>query len=375
MLFELVRQAFNLTSDKHQYYSEIIMQGLGRKTPAKLLVEELVSQLAILENNRHPFYSPQSFLSRNAYDQWQQRERTNISILINKFWHFSLPSPPSVMSKSQYWFNRHEEYSVLMHRLLRFETSIRRNSAFFMPLSSSSRRLLKEFGQRYGVGELYMKIVYLEYLANNFENEVGVIRHITKTVDKVFNVLHLQYRGRLIMTRTEFENLQQTVVLLHGQCGNSLTRIKRLFPDNQPVDGLESLIGLLSSVLKLKSFLSGKKCHSTDHWLKQYMQENFAIAYERYKLIATTELNLNAFTMPLSPRLMNILLFNIRDEVDNYKQYYNDVFHKYFDIVQLSAKVFYNFLMEDVKQLCILSDQEEESGEIDLMMLSLAYID
>ncbi|XP_077992678.1 uncharacterized protein LOC144446730 [Glandiceps talaboti] len=374
-LFELVRQAFGLTPEKHQHYSDIIVEGHGRKPPPKLLVEELVSQLVVLENNRHPYYSPQSFLSRNAYDQWQQMERSHVSQLINKFWHFSLPPPQSAMSKSAYWFNRHEEYNSLLKRLLRFESTFKRSSAFFIPLSSSSRRLLKEFGLRYGVGELYRKAVYLEYLARNFENEVGLIKHITKTLDRIFHLVQSQsqQRTRLIMTRSEFDLLNQTVTLLHGQCGNSLTRIKRLFSDNQPPDGLESLICLLSSVLRLKSRISGQKGHSVEHWLKQYMQESFAIAYERHKLIATTELNLNAFTTPLSPRLLNILLFDIRDEVTNYRQYYLEVFHPYCDVVQLAAKAFYKFLMEDVKQLCDLATQEDETGEIDLMMLSLAY--
>ena len=54
---------------------------------SKVLAEELCNRLFVLENNRHPFYSPGAFLSRDAYDQWQRRQRMSINELFQKFWY------------------------------------------------------------------------------------------------------------------------------------------------------------------------------------------------------------------------------------------------------------------------------------------------
>ena len=60
-----------------------------------------------------------SIQTRNAYDFWQQQDRMRISELINKFWYFALPSPASSMCKPSYWESMHEEYTDLMHKLIR----------------------------------------------------------------------------------------------------------------------------------------------------------------------------------------------------------------------------------------------------------------
>ncbi|XP_033125535.1 uncharacterized protein LOC117123645 [Anneissia japonica] len=147
----VVRQAFQLSEERHLYYDEIISEGYNRKSPAKILIDELVSRLTLLENNKHPFYSPFSFENRNAYDFWQQQERRHVIDLYTKFWHYSLPSPSSTLCNPMYWASTHDEYRELMIKLIR-SGSMRHNvSRGGWILSSSCRRLLKEFGLRYGV--------------------------------------------------------------------------------------------------------------------------------------------------------------------------------------------------------------------------------
>ncbi|XP_053406597.1 uncharacterized protein LOC128559318 [Mercenaria mercenaria] len=154
-LCELLRRAFRLTQEKFNQYEEIIAAQLERKSPQKVLAEELVRQLIALENNENPYYNPKTYLNRIGYDQWQQRERTNITDLLNKFWHFSLPqlSDRSIKMKSM-----HKQYQKLLERLISYESPYRQQNELIAPpptspLSSASVRLLKEFSLRFWSSE------------------------------------------------------------------------------------------------------------------------------------------------------------------------------------------------------------------------------
>ncbi|XP_071948588.1 uncharacterized protein [Antedon mediterranea] len=368
----VVRQAFNLSEERHLYYDDIISEGYNRKSPAKILIDELVSRLRLLENNKHPFYSPFAFENRNAYDLWQQQERRTVIKLYSKFWHYALPSASSSLCKPMYWASTHEEYKDLMIQLIRSGNVHHNVLRGGWILSSSSRRLLKEFGLRYGVGDVYRKAVYLEYLANNLEIEVWYLNHMTHVVGIVVEMIS-QIRTRMLIVRKEYEVLYKAACKLHDHCSHCFTRLQRLFSDHNPTVGVESLINLLAKVVELKTYLTGKKCSSLEYYLQKYMKDSVSLAYERYKLIGTTELKLNSYTTPLSPRLMNLLLLNIRNEVDHFQVHYQEPFGKFFDLTALAAREFYNLLMQDVCALCEQCLKLEHSNEIDLMMLSLAY--
>ncbi|CAH1257972.1 Hypp1933 [Branchiostoma lanceolatum] len=376
-LCELVRQAFGLSQERHLQYTRLIRDETNTKSTAKLLVEELVGQLSILENNSHPFYSPQAFLSRNAYDFWQQGERQNITRLIGKFWHFSLPPP--LASTHKYLKDHHTDYKNLMAKLIKYEEACKEDlssSGSDKPqsiLSSTSKRLLKEFSLRYGVGELFSRIVYLEHLTNNLEQswDTWYIQHVTESLSKIMEILPV-HAGTMVTVKQELTVLENSVMLLHGQCGNAFTRIKRLFKENKPPHAVASLIDLLEVVLNVKELLTGRKMRGVKQWLVQYAKERLALSYERHKTLAQNELKLHTYGPGLSPKLLNILLINIRDEIHDYKENFQQVFSKYFDMVQLAATEYYSFFMEDVVTMC---EQGLGSPDIeqDRLMLSLAY--
>ncbi|XP_035672606.1 uncharacterized protein LOC118413362 isoform X1 [Branchiostoma floridae] len=376
-LCELVRQAFGLSQERHLQYTRLIRDETNTKSTAKLLVEELVGQLSILENNSHSFYSPQAFLSRNAYDFWQQNERQNITRLIGKFWHFALPPP--LASTHKYLRDHHTDYKNLMAKLIKYEEACKEDlssSGSDKPqsiLSSTSKRLLQEFSLRYGVGELYSRIVYLEHLTNNLEQswDTWYIQHVTESLSKIREILHF-HAGTMVTVKQELTVLENSVMLLHGQCGNAFTRIKRLFKENKPPHAVASLIDLLEVVLNVKELLTGRKVRGVQQWLVQYAKERLALSYERHKTLAQNELKLHTYGPGLSPKLLNILLINIRDEIQDYKENFQQVFSKYFDMVQLAATEYYSFFMEDVVTLC---EQGLGSADVeqDRLMLSLAY--
>ncbi|XP_033125454.1 uncharacterized protein LOC117123578 isoform X2 [Anneissia japonica] len=182
-----------------------------------------------------------------------------------------------------------------------------------------------------------------------------------------------QIRTRMLVVRKEYDVLYKTACKLHDHCSHCFTRLQRLFTDQDPSIGVESLINLLAKVLELKTYLTGKKCSSLDYYLQKYMKDSFSLSYERYKLIGTTELKLNSYTTPLSPKLMNLLLLNIRSEVDHFQENYQKPFEKFFDLTALAAREFYKSLMQDVGALCEQCLELEHSNDIDLLMLSLAY--
>ncbi|XP_072042016.1 uncharacterized protein [Amphiura filiformis] len=370
-LSAVVRGAFQLTEERHLYYDKNIMEGLGWRAPAKVLVEELVSRLALLERNRHPFYQPQAFDTRNAYDFWQQQDRIRISELINKFWYFALPSPASSLCKPSYWESMHEEYTDLMHKLIRYDKSQAMSTGSL--LSSASRRLLKEFGLRFGVGELYRRIAYLVYLAekDNFESEGLYVEHVCKQLAGLRDLLMTQH-ARFTMVRMEFDILCETLTKLHTLCGDWL---QRLLQDTHSPDRVGSLAKLLCNVLELRVNLTGKKETPVEDYMQQYIQESLKHAYHSQKLRLTTELNLNAYTSPVSAEMVNKLIISIRDEVTRCTQCYNEVFSRFnLDVGELAIVTLYDLLMVDVLMVCQLAaEQEQDLGHIDQDLLALAY--
>ncbi|XP_038045457.1 uncharacterized protein LOC119720025 isoform X2 [Patiria miniata] len=373
MLAGLVRKAFQLNEERHRYYDEVITEGLSRKAPARILIEELVSRLSVVENNKHPFYHPQAFEPR-AYDIWQQGERRHIGELIESFWQFSLPSPATSMVKPSYWQSVHEEYRDLMVRLIRLDKRQGVNSYSASMLTSTSRRLLKEFGLRYGVGELYRRIVFLEYIAtdDHFEYEVWYMEMNLKELSRLSMQLPLaSFQARFVMVRQEFELLQDVLSKLHEHSKHGLQGLLQS-PQDSSYKAV-ALVNLLSSVLNLKVQLTGRKGNTLEHYLEGYIKESAKQAYHRHKLRLETELNINTYVNPITAELVARLVGCAQEDVQRCLDYYHNVFNRYKqNIVRLAAATFYSSLMADVNIVCEMSDVDKELHCIDQELLALA---
>ncbi|KAK3587513.1 hypothetical protein CHS0354_003655 [Potamilus streckersoni] len=373
-LFELLQRAFRLTPERFVQYKKSITAQYQGKSVEMILAEVLVSQLIALEKNSNPFYCPKNFLSRQGYDQWQHLERHHITDLITKFWQFSLPQP-SAEQHDQIYTHAHEDYKLLMEKLIRYEYLYREQSELVstvstLPLSSASVRLLREFGLRYGVGEQYRRIVYLHYQALNFDPTVWFIQHITFCLTALMDTFPTQ-RSYLIMVKQEFSLLEETLSTLDARASDALQKMKKLFSANIPKEGLESLIDLLSVTLQAKTYLLMRVEEPLKVKLQKIVQSVFPVAYETHKTVAIDELR--QWDIDLSPRLLNMLIGKIRDEVQDYKQKYQATFLRFFDVAEEAAKMFYRLLMADVRKLKLQSEKQIELLEIDLLMLSLAY--
>ncbi|XP_060066524.1 uncharacterized protein LOC132546822 [Ylistrum balloti] len=373
-LRELLMRSFRLVPEKFHQYEQKIAQYYGNKQAEKILAEELVGQLAALEKNSNPFYSPDTFMNTQGYDKWQRREFAHIADLMKKFWHLTYP-PPST-SHIHSLRTIHQDYRFLMEKLIRYESPYRLEGELSAPgptspLSSASLRLLKEFGLRYGIRDLYRKIVYLYYLSKNFDPTVWFMQHTSAVLTSVFEVLP-KNGSHLVLVKTEHALLVDCITALEAQVITTLTKMKVLFPSNRPADALDSLIELMSCTLQAKSFLTRHRSETLQSYLLKQVQKIFPTCYKEHKMVMVSDLGLTS-PEQLSPMLLNRMIGQIRDEVKDYKIHYHSSFEKYFPVAREAAHSLYELLMEDVRWLCQLRQNQFKTHEIDKLMLGLGY--
>ncbi|CAG5122778.1 unnamed protein product, partial [Candidula unifasciata] len=346
---EQLQRAFRLSGTVFQQYEHLIVKTYSKKSSQRLLAEELSGQLAVLETNSHPFYSPKHFITQNGYDLWQKQERKHISELLDKFWNSALPFPRDNQDLIAELHSVHEDYHILLKKLLAYESQFRQGSdalstgMTFQPLSSASCRLLLEFGLRYGIGELFRKVLLLQCLVCEFSPTVGYLLFINNLVVTIQQMLP-NNKSAIVMVKQEFDILYSSLMVLKVQACKALSQMKRLFPGNKPADGVELLLVLLKSVLGLMNYLAPGNAP----------QETFENCVK-----ATVQLN--------------ILIQDIREDVTDYKTNFESVFEKYFSISKMAAMQFYQFLMRDVESMSQSDLQHRPLVEIDLRMLALAY--
>ncbi|XP_046543355.1 uncharacterized protein LOC124253592 [Haliotis rubra] len=374
-LCELLRRAFRLSADRFHQYETMIAKSYQNKSPPKLLAEELMSQLTALENTSNTFYSPAAFLTRNGYDIWCHQEMSHISDLLNKFWHFSLPYPSDSQLHNKDLATVHEDYEILLSKLLLYEHQFKvgtydTSSPLFSLLSSASMRLLREFALRYGIGEQYRRVLYLRHLIEIFSPCVWFLQHMTSVVASVRDMFPSN-KSQLVMTKKEYVLLDTCIKSILVQTAKSFCQMKSIFQTVRPAEGIDILIGLISITLDLRAYLTIESHETLDMFLYRAVQGIFRPTYERYKILAQSELA----KKNIGPILLNILICNIRDEVIDYRNNYQSSFSHYMNITEIAAQSFYILLMEDVELLCReqAARHDKTIHEINLQVLGLAY--
>ncbi|XP_053406599.1 uncharacterized protein LOC123547359 [Mercenaria mercenaria] len=290
-LCELLRRAFRLTQEKFNQYEEIIAAQLERKSPQKVLAEELVRQLIALENNENPYYNPKTYLNRIGYDQWQKGREQIYRPAQQVLAFFS-----ATIMKSM-----HKQYQKLLERLISYESPYRQQNELIAPpptspLSSASVRLLKEFSLRYGVrkGEETLQFcVRHQTMKLEVENP--------KKTDNSSEELRIYAADR---TYTQpFSILENSLHLLEAKSSAAISKMKTLYTNKRPLDGVEPLIELLSLTLRAKTYLLMSPEEQLGNKLYKIVQAIFPTAYERHKMVAEDELRHNKWDTELSPQL------------------------------------------------------------------------
>lgn len=326
-----LQRAFRLTDEKFRDYRYLINKTYVKKTAQKLLAEELAGQLSVLENNCHPFYRPQDFTAPNGYDIWRKSQQSHITELLGKFWHYSLPFPRDAQDLIAELHSVHDDYKILLRKLLTYEGEFQRQTeeegnSVLSFLSSASVRLLKEFGLRYGIGEQYRRILYLEQLSADFSPCLWYLRHVLCVLNSVLDMLPAD-RRTLSMVHRELEMLQSGLVRLAAQASKTLGQMKSVFPGNKPAGGVEMLIMLLQKVRDIRLYLAYtlQEPPALRTELRAIVQGNFLQTYEKCKTVIRTELRQSRDTH-VCPRLLNALIMEMRDEVHDYKNNFEATF-------------------------------------------------
>jgi len=61
-LKELICRAFGLSKERVAEYQRMVFQPHRKKQDAKIIAEDLLYLLSLLERGRHPYYAPDKFL-------------------------------------------------------------------------------------------------------------------------------------------------------------------------------------------------------------------------------------------------------------------------------------------------------------------------
>lgn len=61
---------------------------------------------------------PLPLQTRNGYDLWLQSEKQRIKVLIDKFWHYSLPRPPQGSRLYTPTMDYHRAYVILLQKII-----------------------------------------------------------------------------------------------------------------------------------------------------------------------------------------------------------------------------------------------------------------
>ncbi|CAL1544395.1 unnamed protein product [Lymnaea stagnalis] len=376
---EQLQRAFGLSKAVFRQYEALLVKAYAKKSSQMLLAEELSGQLILLETNSHPFYSPSHFITQNGYDLWQKQERNHISELLNKFWQLSLPFPGYSQDLISELSTIHEDYHVLLTKLLEYERQFRQedensaNTTGFTPLSSASSRLLLEFGMRYGIGELYRKVSLLHCLTSEFCASVGHLTYMNSLVASIQHMLPSN-KTSLVMVKQELDILHSSLQVLKAQTCKALSQMKYLFPGNRPIEGLECLLSLLQTVLSLINYLAPsnnpKEC--LDTYVRHTIQNIFRPTYEMFKTVALEDLS-QGRTEEMDLRLLSVLIEDIREDVSDYRNNFDGSFMQFCYVSQMAASSFYEFLMEDVERFTGYHTRYQTSPVIELQLVAIMY--
>jgi len=376
-LTELLKSIFGLPPESFLFYQQKILEKMGRKTPAKVLAEELHNRLFVLENNCHSFYSPGAFLSRNAYDQWQQRQRIHINSLFQKFWYQALPNlrtPVRVSSK-------HKEYDKLLLMLFKFEHPVKMRKREVKSerlikssiLSSAALRLLQEFALRYGIDETYTKLAYIRYLVEQYLPVPWYLQHLSSHLSSFLECFP-SHSLRAIITKAEHSLCQDiTHFLLRDILPKTFLRLRHYFCENKPVGGVGLLVRLTYLVTRIECFVKNGVYDPEilRERLNTYMEQCISHEYENHKKSALEHVGSTA----QNAMMLNLLLINIKNTANDLIANFEKEFVAYFNLRKLSYCIFYNLFMEDVCLFATLSlpRLDPQAREIDLQMVGLMF--
>eukprot|EP00794_Sanderia_malayensis_P005673 gene5673-6369_t len=390
IMMKLLRESFGINHRVHERYYMEMKKSIPNRDPSKLLLQELQERLYRLETNSDNYYKLHSFVHPDGYAKWRTRQISNTRALIQRFWKKDMTRN---LGMGVQQVDAHKQYLALQNKL--FEDTMRNrrelnldsqddHSSSIFPLSTAARKLLKEFGLRYGVCSLFRQIATLVCIAEKFENTSWFIKIATRAVFHVDKIL----QNGDIMVEDERKMLEHALDLLHRNIEYTFKKIRKLCPSKIQFDTISWILEMLNAVIQLKEDLGVLDENATpiNSLVRGYFEYIRCITvstinmvavhedYDKCKDVAMID-NINPYTNGPTAKSLITILHDMKRELKFYEEVGRKCIdlNKYFNVTFVAANKLYELYMKDIKELIVYRSQSIVTSEIDVEVLRLVY--
>ncbi|KAI6657407.1 hypothetical protein LOD99_155 [Oopsacas minuta] len=425
MLLTHLRQAFGLVIGDFNLIGKSVRSkaGLFVKSytgKSETLYRELLHRFQVLEKSQHPYYRQNAFPSKAAYEYWLREEKNEINILIHRFYHrIEADTRSKPVIRVPLPRDLHKCYSILLSILLQYELSncltgyltprrenantditdsfdsiqqLRRyyNQTDKQTFHPSTTRLLEEYALRYGVGETYRHLAFLDCLSREFciqtIQDCRIIESIiAKLISKLYQLgdiisahprparpqcptttLLKQERNIFLQTLHQLSKKIQGLITIgiekiaSANCvHNNHKAIKRIL--NGAIVLLELVMDTHGTLQNLTNIQTKSKNNMLSveamltRWFKSFVAETYGHQKLRIAKDHNTENPENSedcSANTLNPVMVNKLLSVVSLEIRRMREYYQEPLRNYFNVSQLVTSEYYKFICQDIEYLC-----------------------
>nr|XP_047129208.1 uncharacterized protein LOC105844565 isoform X3 [Hydra vulgaris] len=305
---------------------------------SQIRVEDIYNQIQDLKSNSNMFYN----YDDPYYEDWKQTELKHLNELLSKLPVFNfVPSAEKSSNTTDY----HEQFEILIKKILKYDLySIERNSkkGESIPIvpTSKSLKVLKEFGVRFGVGQVFRKISTLSTM----------VMHCFEYTDYYLNCLKyclidtikfLENRDKCWFLK-ENKMMEHTLETLHQKLEYCFEKLFDLYnQQNLSKKGVSILIELLEHTINAKSYFSNQKqkC-DVESLLAKYLK----VAAEKYY---------NTVKMQFESLKSQVLFYLLKETKFCFKDF-QEIFatenlDRFPNLHPVIANTLYNCLMRDAQ--------------------------
>ncbi|XP_065649752.1 uncharacterized protein LOC105844565 isoform X4 [Hydra vulgaris] len=334
-----LQKAFQVSLSLENSIRQELSNSFKDFSSSQIRVKDIYNQIQVLKSNANMFYN----YDDPYYEDWKQSELKHLDELLSKLPVFNfVPSPEKSLNTTDY----HEQFEILIKKVLKYDFhSIERNSKKYKSTSfvstSTSLKVLKEFGVRFGVGEVFRKISTLSTM----------VMHCFEYTDCYLNCLKyclidtmkfLENRDRCWFLK-ENKMMEHTFETLHQKLEYCFEKIFDLYnQQNLSKKGVSILVELLEHTINAKSYISNQeqKC-DVGSLLAKYLK----IAAEKYY---------NTVKMQFEVSLNSQVLFHLLKEAKLCFKDFQEIFateylDKFTNLHPVIANTLYNCLMRDAQ--------------------------
>lgn len=379
MLFATLARSFQISPTLHDKLREELR---SKRAQDKVMEDDLTDQLYRLEANDCHFYQRQFFANSDYYEEWRSLELERLTKLINKW----CPDFKHIKAYKINVFDAHSAFTILADKFLKMDLDEKidnaaadsRTRAFTSILTAVSQKLLKEFGLRYGVGELFRKVTILEKMIKHLDYTDWYLISLNNVLMQTMEYVEENYR---LLVRKERQLIEDSIKTLHKSIEYGFLKIYSLYPKNISEHGVQLLLILLQKVLQIKvyfQFWDKEENPNINEMLELYNKLAVVENYKTIKLRAELECYKDGvnYDSTQSANTLRYVLQNMKKCLQTFQDLCSKcpmLVEKCPNIINNVASNLYKEFMKDVKELCLSNTKTIQVSQIDYEMMGLAF--